>query len=463
MSFIHLSTAIFLIFGFLVFKSSRQIPLPPGPAPWPIVGSIQELFRKKPVFQWTLGLMKEMNTKIACFRFGDVHIIPVTCLEIAREFFKKQDAKFMSKPITMGTEYSSCGFLSIAVSPSGDQWKKMRRVVASEKRTEEADNLVRYVHNHCISGAVVNIRVAVRQYIGNVIRKMMFNKRYFGERRKDGRASVEEEDYLDALFTVLSLLYSFGKIMKEAIRIISMYHDPIIDERIRERREGKKKEVEDLLHALILVKDSNGEPLSSTEEIKTQALCLMLLDLIYASVDNPSNAIEWALAEMINQPKMVQKATKEIDQVMGKERLVQEEAFRLHPITPFNLPHVSSANTTVASYFIPKDSHVLLSHIGLGQNSKVWDLSVKVDLNEPNLGFISFSTRRRGCMGAALGSIITFMMLARLLQGFSWEVPHGSMIELNESMTDLFLAKPLISHAKPRLPVHAYPTPKNNF
>ncbi|KAJ4977222.1 hypothetical protein NE237_002328 [Protea cynaroides] len=525
MSFIYLTTAIFVIFGFLVFiiqfwsqihkKSSRQIPLPPGPAPWPIVGSIPELFRKKPVFRWILGVMKEMDTEIACFRFGDVHVIPVTCPEIAREFLKKQDAMFMSRPITMGTEYSSRKFLSTIFSPSGDQWKKMRRVVASElispdrvrwllgERTEEADNLVRYVHNQCISDAIVNVRVAARQYSGNVIWKMMFNKRYFGEGGKDEGAGVEEEEYMDAVFTVLSLLYSFcvsdympclrrfdlnghEKIMKEAIKIVNKYHDPIIDERIRERREGKKKEVEDLLDVLISVEDSNGNPLLSTEEIKAQAA-----DLIYASVDNPSNAIEWALAEMINQPETLQKATEEIDRVVGKERLVQEsdimqlnyvkacarEAFRLHPIVPFNVPHVSTADTTVAGYFIPKGSHVLLSRIGLGQNSKVWvdplkfnperhlkDPSFNVDLHEPDLRFISFSTGRRGCPGVALGSVITFMLLARLLQGFSWEVPHGeSMIKLNESRSDLFLHKPLIAHAKPRLPMLVYPAHKNNY
>ncbi|KAJ4942665.1 hypothetical protein NE237_016365 [Protea cynaroides] len=147
---------------------------------------------------------ERMNTEIACFRFGDVHVIPVTCPEIAREFLKKQDATFMSTPFTMGTEYTSCGFLSTTVAPSGDQWKKMKRVVASavinpsrlrwllKKRTEEADNLVRYVHNQCISGAIVDVRVAVRQYSGNVIRKMMFNKRYFGEGRMEGLASKKE-------------------------------------------------------------------------------------------------------------------------------------------------------------------------------------------------------------------------------------------------------------------------------
>lgn len=43
-----------------------------------------------------------------------------------------------------------------------------------------------------------------------------------------------------------------------------------------------------------------------------------------AAVDNPANASEWALAEMINQPKLLQKAIEVLDNVVGKKRLVQE-------------------------------------------------------------------------------------------------------------------------------------------
>jgi len=40
--------------------------------------------------------------------------------------------------------------------------------------------------------------------------------------------------------------------------------------------------------------------------------------------DNPSNAIECALAELINQPDLLQRATEELDDIVGKQRLVQE-------------------------------------------------------------------------------------------------------------------------------------------
>ena len=109
-----------------------------------------------------------------------------------------------------------------------------------------------------------------------------------------------------------------------------------------------------------------------------------LQHLMVAIVDNPSNAVKWAIADMINQPHLFQKAIKELDNVIGRERLVQEsnfsklnyvkacarEAFRLHPVVPFTPPHVSFANTTVANYFIPKGSHVILSRMGLGRNLK---------------------------------------------------------------------------------------------
>ncbi|KAG5566849.1 hypothetical protein RHGRI_002406 [Rhododendron griersonianum] len=73
---------------------------------------------------------------------------------------------------------------------------------------------------------------------------------------------------------------------------------------------------------------------------------------------------------------------------------------------------------------------------------------------------LSFSIGRRGCPTVNLGSTITTMLLARLLQGFSWRLPLTvSKIELNESDGDLFLAEPLHAKAQSRLaekiPIHA--------
>ncbi|XP_021297026.1 phenylalanine N-monooxygenase-like isoform X2 [Herrania umbratica] len=495
---------------------SNRAPLPPGPTPWPVIGNLPEIWKYKPAYRWIHDLMKQLDTGIACIRLANIHVIPVTSPEIAREFLKKYDSVFASRPLTMASELASRGFLSIILTPWGDQWKKMRRVVTSNlmrpeilnwllhKRTQEADNLVRFIYNQCVNpekdssnGSVINLRLAGRQYTGNVIRRMMFNKRYFGKSKEDGGPGHEEEEHVESVFTVLIYLYSFAlsdyvpwlrpldldgheKIVSEALRIINGYHDPIIDERVQQWREGKKKEPEDWLDAFILAKNSDGKPALSVEEIKAQCTELML-----ATVDNPANAAEWAMAEMINQPETLQKAIEEIDGVVGKDRLVQEadipklnyvkacarEALRLHPMAAFNVPHVSNADTIVAGYFIPKGSHVLLSRVGLGRNPKVWDepfkfkperhfkdASMEVNLTETELRFISFTTGRRGCIGAALGTELTIMLLARLIHGFAWKVqPDEANIDLSEAKDDLFMATPLQAHCQPRLPAHLYP------
>lgn len=211
----------------------------------------------------------------------------------------------------------------------------------------------------------------------------------------------------------------------------------------------------------------------------------MLQELVLAAFDNPSNGIEWAIAEMINQPRIFDKAVQELDCVVGKDRFVQEsdipklnyikacakEAFRLHPVAPFNLPHVASVDTTIGGYYIPKGSHVILSRIGLGRNPEVWDdpLTFNPDrhmkddtemvLTDHSLKMLSFSTGRRGCAGVLLGTTMTIMLLARLVQGFTWELPSNeSHVDLKENLHDLTKAKPLLALVKPRLPHHLYPT-----
>ncbi|KAI4325958.1 hypothetical protein MLD38_031316 [Melastoma candidum] len=511
-----ISTFLFL---FAVLKSQQSSligpkqlgRLPPGPVAWPVLGNLPEMLSSKPVFRWIHGLMEEMGTEIACVRLGSTHVVSVSSPKIAAEILKKQDAVFASRPESMAARTFSGGYKSAALVPHGDQWKKMRRVLTSEiicparhkwlheKRVEEADNLVRYVFAQCGASRDVDIRTAARHYSGNVIRKLMFGKRNFGQGMPDGGPGIEEEEHVEAVFNALVYLYAFcvsdyfpclegldldghERIVKEASETMKKYHDPIVEQRIREWRnsgDNANKEPQDLLDVLISLKDSNGQPLLATDEIKAQTTEIMI-----AAIDNPSNVAEWTMAEMINQPELLRKAVEELDRVVGKERLVQEsdiphlnyikacarEAFRLHPIAPFNVPHVAMSDTTVAGYFIPKGSHVLVSRLGLGRNPKVWDdphrfnperhlgdVITNVVLTEPDLRFISFSTGRRGCIAASLGTAMTVMLLARLIQGFSWEQPQGSPgIDLSESEHDLFLARPLTVRAEPRLPLHLY-------
>ncbi|CAN0902378.1 Valine N-monooxygenase 1 [Linum grandiflorum] len=511
--FALLISTISIVIVFDVKKRRRQsskpmAKLPPSPRSWPVIGNLPEVMRKKPVaFRWIHQVMKEMDTDICLIRLAGTNIIPVLDPAIAREMLKKQDELFAGRPFSVGSHAVSGGYKTTALVPYDDHWRKMRKVFASEilsparhkwlheKRAEEADNLVFYVNNHSGVHKSVNLRVVTQHYCGNLMRKIMFNKRFFGEPTADGGPGPKEVEHLEAVFETLKYVYTFsisnmlpflrgldldgqGKLIKKANKTMRDYQNPIIDERIRQWQSGERKEMEDLTDVFITLKDADGKPLLSRDEITNQAAEIMI-----ATVDNPSNAVEWVMAELINQPELLAKATTEIDRVVGKDRLVQEsdigglnyvkacarESFRLHPLSPFNLPHVAAEDTVVAGYFIPKGSYALLSRYGLGRNPKVWPDPLKFDperhlhdpevvLTEHELRFISFSTGRRGCAGALLGTCMTTMMFARLIQCFSWAPSNGAKsIDSREAENELVLMSPLVVSATPRLAPHLYP------
>ncbi|PIN03870.1 Cytochrome P450 CYP2 subfamily [Handroanthus impetiginosus] len=481
--------ALCLIIATIIFhkwrmtcKKRAQHRLPPGPKGWPIIGCVPEMMKNKPTSKWIHKLMQELNTEIACIRLGNINVIPVTSPELAREILKKQDAVFASRPRCMSGKLTSNEYLTT----------KMKRIITSEVISstihqwlhmeichEEADHLVKYVYHQYqspLTNGLVNVRVVARHYCGSVIRRIVFGKRFFGIGMEDGGPGMEEEEHMDGLFTTMFHLYAFAladyvpwlevfdldgykKILKDSIKNMRKYHDPEINKRVKMTQKNN--------------------PLLSVQEIKAQ-----ITEIIMATVDNPSNAVEWAIAEMINQPDILDKAYKELDKVVRRDRLVDEsdlpklnyvkacikETFRLHPIAPFNVPHLSTKDTIVGGYFIPKGSHVLVSRLGLGRNPRIWedplkynperhiiDESTQVMLTDHELNMLSFSTGRRGCPGVVLGSTMVTILLARLIQGFSWSAPtNRPSIDLVESEQDLLLAKPLIAHASPRLEAQVY-------
>ncbi|KAJ0984259.1 hypothetical protein J5N97_002615 [Dioscorea zingiberensis] len=490
----------FIFFFTIIFLQRKNKLLPPGPISWPLIGSLIQILWSKPRYRWILEVSKDKD--ITYIKINALKLAVVNCPNIAREFLRCNDQTFASRPFTMTSGYYSRKYLSVAISPLNEQWRKMRRVVSIELispsmvfrtehiRAEEAGHLVKYIYRQCMYlDAVLDIRLAVRYFCGCIIRKLIFGRRLFGEGGAHGGPGKEEIEHVEAAFVVDKHLYAFcvsdlvpwlealdldghRKIVTNAMEVINKYHDPIVDERIEkmEKRKGVNGAAEDLLDLMISLKDEDGEPLLSADEIKAQAA-----ELFFAAVDNPSNVVEWAIAELINQPELLRRVVEELDNAVGKQRLVQEsdfyklpflksvarETLRLHPVSPFNMPHHSTEDAVVAGYLIPKGTTVLLSRVGLGRNPKVWEEPMRfnpdrhgrsVELAEPELKFISFSAGRRRCMGAPLGTVMTYLMLARLVQCFDWSVPPGMAgVDLSEGRDSFFMAKPLLALAKPRL------------
>ena len=107
--------------------------------------------------------------------------------------------------------------------------------------------------------------------------------------------------------------------------------------------------------------------LRERDELSEDTIMGLLGDMITAGMDTIAIVAEWAMAELIKNPRVQQKAQDELDRVIGPNRVMTEsdlssltylqciakEALRLHPPTPLMLPHLADADVKIGGYDIP--------------------------------------------------------------------------------------------------------------
>ncbi|OAE33428.1 hypothetical protein AXG93_2852s1470 [Marchantia polymorpha subsp. ruderalis] len=131
--------------------------------------------------------------------------------------------------------------------------------------------------------------------------------------------------------------------------------EPIIDNRLKENTNSKSYDEEDFLDVLLAMS------YFTRDQVK-----YLLLDIILAGTDTTSYTIVWAITELLRHPNFMERLQSELDDVIGKERLVEEadlqkleyleavvkETLRLHPVGVI-VPRYSMEATKVAGYDIP--------------------------------------------------------------------------------------------------------------
>ncbi|KAI3780298.1 hypothetical protein L2E82_10275 [Cichorium intybus] len=172
--------------------------------------------------------MAQFYTPILCIRLGpSTHVMIVSCFScpnLACEFLRKQDEVFCSRPDILSADLISDGYRAIGLSPSGDQWRSMKKLLIQDvlstrmhkwiqpKQDEEANHLLRYIWNHIqkqdapTGVGLLNIRIISQHFCGNLIRKMVFGIRFFGKGMEHEGPGEEETEHVASLFTILKYL-----------------------------------------------------------------------------------------------------------------------------------------------------------------------------------------------------------------------------------------------------------------
>lgn len=205
--------------------------------------------------------------------------------------------------------------------------------------------------------------------------------------------------------------------------------------------------------------------------------------------DTSTLTTEWAMSELIKKPSTMEKMKAELDNVVGKQRMVKEsdianlkylqavvkETFRLHPVAPILIPHLSMQDCEVSGYHIPARTRLYVNVYAIARSLNVWDRALEfdperfmqsdgqnVDVRGNDFRILPFGSGRRGCPAISMGIVVVQLALATLVHAFDWSLPLGEnpkeldMSEAHGLTTPR--AKPLCLQAHPRLPTHLYTT-----
>lgn len=184
------------------------------------------------------------------------------------------------------------------------------------------------------------------------------------------------------------------------------------------------------------------------EYLDQELIKLVILEALLVGTEGMCITAEWAMAELLRHPKILQKLQTELDTIVGTSRLVKESDFpnlpyfqaimkencRLHPAGPIMVPHESIEATKIDGYDIPAHTRVFPNVWAMGRDPTMWARPLEFDpkrfLNltdmekqDPKVKVGAFGSGRRQCPGMRAGSLTVGLGVAHLVQCFEWSTP----------------------------------------
>ncbi|KAM0857513.1 hypothetical protein ACQ4PT_048420 [Festuca glaucescens] len=461
--------------------------LPPGPRSLPIIGSLHRVMGTFP--HRRLMDLSRRHGPLMFLMLGEVPAVVVSSAEGAEAVMRTKDLAFATRPRSTTLDIVSRGRKGVIFTPYGDHWRQMRKICVVElfsarqvRRMESvwAHEVARLVRSFAGSGGgVINFSETMYAFMNDLIARAVFGgtceQAQQAEYHREFSRAIElaggfllvdlfPSSRLLRWFTtgVRQLTWSFGRIQHIIGEIITARRALRDDDRAAAGDQ-------DLLDVLLNLQEEGSLPIPLTTEIICYPLeedwfSLMQYspDIFGAGSGTSASAMEWAMAELLKNPKIMAKAQLEVRQVLGPNRdiitnndigqldymrLVIKEILRLHTITPLHGPREAREDCEIMGYVIPKGTKIIVKTFAISRDPKHWDNpeafnperfeSNQLDYKGANFEYTSFGAGRRQCPGILFGTSTMEVTLANLLYHFDWVLPDGTTLD-SMDMTEKF-------------------------
>ncbi|XP_065873437.1 cytochrome P450 71B37-like [Euphorbia lathyris] len=449
---------------YLIFKNNKQNKkLPPGPSRLPILGNLHQLSQL--VHQSYSQLSKKYGP-VMLLRLGQIPVIVVSSAEAARDVLKVHDLACCSRPCLAGGARLSYNFLDVALAPYGDHWRYLKKLIVLElfslKRVQSfrfiREEEVELLLNSISSAAETPVDLTDKLFAltANITYRMSFGIDYRGTSFDRDRfyEVVHETEVVAGSFSKAELFPFVGWIIdwitghhartERVFHELDSFFEYAIDDHLKP---GRKKDHNDIIDVLLRVKEEQVQ-LGSSAFTRTN-IKGALLNLFVAGTDTSAITLNWAMAELVRNPRMLQKAQDEVRNHLGNKGKVSEsdldrleymkmiikETFRMHPAAPLLLARETMSHCKINGYDINPKTMIQVNAWAIGRDPKYWKEPEKfyperfadssIDYKGQNFEFLPFGAGRRICPGIHMATVTIEYVLANLLYLFDWKLPEG--------------------------------------
>ncbi|MCO5550089.1 hypothetical protein L7F22_003568 [Adiantum nelumboides] len=336
----------------------------------------------------------------------------------AKEFLRNHDHEFADCPQFEASKRIFYNNRTMLMMEYGAMWRHLRKLytvhILSSKRVEMFESpwleemvLSLKLLESQASGVVVNLRKLVFNTVGNMMSRMLFNKREFdASKASDGGESQFKQlvdksaalfgtPFLGDLIPWLSWLDVQGA--RKRMDKVAKGFDTFLEKELAERIVAKRGVFEDEADADyldILLHIYNGDGGVDRDSIK----CI-LLDLLTTSTETTITTIEWTLVELFSNPSCMKKLWEELDTLVEGEgatlngsvhmcaardcqltkldylQACIKETLRLHPSAALSFCQMCKSldkGTEVGSFHLPKKTRVFFNLWAMARDNTLW-------------------------------------------------------------------------------------------
>ncbi|KAM9831687.1 cytochrome P450 2J2-like [Neosynchiropus ocellatus] len=475
---------VFLL-AFDVVRYGNPKNFPPGPWPLPFIGDMHRVDPHNIHLQ--LAALAEKYGNIFSLRLFGVRVVILNGYKAFRDALVVNGEDYVDRPNLPLLE-EALRHKGLLMTDSY-MWKKQRRFALHNLRNfglgkrkfepiiqVEANYLTEVFDQH--QGKPFDVHRHLHRAVANVLFRLLFGERFEYDDEKFRHVldmfneiqDVQETPWIQVYNTVPGLLkwfpgphQRFLTLMKSMIEYTA--------QKIKEHGETlDPSSPRDYTDSFLIEMMENTDPDAGFD---LENLAFNTMDLALAGSVTTTTALRWGLKYMTLYPHVQERVHAEIEAVIGTSRqpsiadrdnmpytnAVIHETQRMANVLPLNVMHMTSKETKLDNFTIPKGTFIIPSLHSVLLDESVWETPhsfnpehfLDKDGNfRKRDAFVPFSAGKRVCPGEQLARMELFLFFTSLMQRYSFSSPNGEQPSLEYTFGLVRRPKPSLFCAVPR-------------